>query len=104
MVLPNPTRDKMHSDQRYLIIRPMEGQHSLSSTGLVDNRVFQGGNTVYAMRDPLTDLWVIKFASGSPPGPLRQQFTTLPMLIEFARVYLAKRNLNLVEVIDKWDE
>lgn len=94
---------KIHSDERYLVIRPMEGKHTLSSKGLVDNRVFQEGNTMYAMLDPVTNLWVIKFAAGSPPGPLRQKFTSLPRLVEFVRVYMAKRNLELVEVVDKWD-
>ena len=86
------------SSDRILVLKPIEGENIKSSTGLVDNRLFKGGNRVHAVRDENSDLWFVRFDAGLPPEPLRQKFTSFSKLFNFAEQYFKKRNINIVEV------
>ncbi len=89
---------RVKSDDRILVLKPIEGQNVLSSTSLIDNRLFQGTNTVHAVKT-IEGLWKIKFAAGVPPLPLQQTFTKFDRLLTYARNYFKKRGVEIVEVI-----
>lgn len=95
-------RQKMRSDDRILVIRPMEGKQDVDSRGLIDPRIFKGeGKNLHGVMDPATCLWEIKYEHGALPLHLKgQQFTNFSKLLAFAREYFNKRNLEIVEVID----
>jgi hypothetical protein len=83
-----------------LVIKPIEGVSTKSTTGLVDNRLFTGKANVYAVRDTQMNIWGLKYSQGILPQPLRQKFTRFEDLKEFATGYFKRRNLQIVEVID----
>lgn len=93
---------KMHMEDRILVVKPIDGEKPLSSRGLLDSRLFQGTNTVHAIRENETGLWKVKFQQGVVPPPLKQHFTSLGTLLTFTRNYFANRNLEIVEVKDNY--
>lgn len=95
-----PIVDKARKTDRILKIRPIEGQKTLSSTGLVDPRIFTGDNNLHAIQDPRNTLWGLKLEAGGLAEPLKQKFKTFDSLLEFVKVYFRKRNLEITEVID----
>jgi len=97
-------QSKQHSDNRILVVRPIEGKQVLSTTGIVDSRLFKGGNTLHAIRDSMTSLWRLKYGDGILPNPLKQTFTGFSSLMNFTNDYLHRRGLEIVEVVDHYDE
>lgn len=97
-------KTKMHSDNRILVLKQIEGKKTLSTGGLVDQRLFKGGNSVHAIRNPFNSLWSIRYASGVLPDPLRQQFTSFNNLMKAASEYFGKRGLEIVDTIDHYEE
>ncbi|SRR6266550_4276661 len=95
----NTVEHKMHSPERELVIRPIEGQKTLNSVGVVDTRLWKGGNSIRALMSD-TGLWYFKQESGLLPDALKVQFTSITKLIKFAKDYFSKRNLEVVEVKD----
>jgi hypothetical protein len=95
-------KNNIRSDDRTIVIRPMEGKPNLSSTGLVDARSFaDGSNNLHAIKDPQFNLWYLKLENGALPPALKgQKFTKFDSLLEFTKKYFATRNLEVVEVID----
>lgn len=93
-------RSKTMSDDRLLVIKPIEGKKTLSSTGLVDPRVYEGKPTLHAIKDPLYDLWRLKSDTGAVVEPLRQKWTTLSALKKSVNDYFGKRGLQIVDIID----
>lgn len=70
------------------------------SGGLIDNRLFTGGNRLHAIMDPQTTFWRVQYDAGLPPSPLRQQFTSFSRLLSFVEDYYKKRNIKITKVID----
>lgn len=93
-------RSKTMSDDRLLVIRPIEGKKPLSSKGLVDPRVYEGKPTLHAVKDPLYDLWRLKSDTGAVVEPLRQRWTTFKRLEKDVNDYFNKRGLEISEIID----
>jgi hypothetical protein len=91
---------KMRSSDRQIVLRPIEGKSSLSSTKLIDNRLFTGDNTLHAKLDPQTMLWYMEYDKGGVPQPLKQRFTSFLKLMQSVREYFRSRNIEVVEVID----
>jgi hypothetical protein len=91
---------KERNTDRILILKPIEGKAPISSTGLVDTRLFSGENKLHAIQDPTNLLWSFKYESGGLPNPLQQRFTNFTTLLDFATKYFKKRNVEIVEVID----
>lgn len=96
-MLSNP---KLKSDDRLLVVKPMEGYKPLSSTGLVDPRLFSGENRLHAKKNAQGTLWEMKYDAGSVPELLKVKFTTFDQLYDYAKKYFNKRQLDIVEVID----
>lgn len=91
---------KMISYDRVLVTEVIDGKQKLSSTGLVDNRILTGENTLRVVMDPHSCLWSIRYSSGILPEPLRGQFTGFKKAIEHATQYFAKRNIRIKEIKD----
>lgn len=92
--------DKMKSDDRILILEPMEGRDPRDTRGLIDKRLFQGGNRLHAHKHPETGLWCFKYEIGGVPEALKQQFTSFNMLMKYATGYFETRNIKVTKVED----
>jgi len=93
----NTIEQKMNSPERELIIKPVDGKKTLDSAGVVDTRLWKGGNSIRAFMGD-TGLWYFKYDQGILPDALKVQFTSVNKLIAFAKDYFGKRNLEIVEV------
>jgi len=89
---------KMRSDDRILKLEVIDGKSALSTTGLVDSRLFTGNNTLHAIMNPMNCLWSFKYADGIVPAPLKNQFTSFEHLKRYADTYFNKRNIRITEV------
>lgn len=96
--------NRLHSDDRILVLKPIEGQLVKNTIGLTDTRLFKGGNTLHAIRDPLSNLWYLKYQSGIIPEALKQRFTKFSELVKFTEGYYNKRGLKIEEVVDQYAE
>lgn len=92
--------NKLKQDDRILVLRPMEGLKAKSSTGIVDNRLFNGENKLHAIMNPATCLWRMKYEDGVVPVPLQGEYTNFKSLKNVAERYFKSRNVELIEVID----
>lgn len=91
---------KMNSDDRIFVLKPMEGKPTLSSSGMVDNRLFTGENKLHAIYDYQRGTWTIKFDLGGPPEALKnQRFTHFSDLLAFVKKYYKSRNVDVVEAV-----
>lgn len=90
---------KMVSEDRILVLQAMDGGVK-ATTGLVDTRLFKGGNRLHAIIDPTNCMWSLKYEMGGLPDPLKTKFTSFKFLLEYCRAYFKKRNLDIVEVQD----
>lgn len=93
----------MRSNDRILVIRPVEGKHVISNYGLIDKRLFTGEVNIHAIRGPFDNFWRLKAEHGLLPEPLKAQWTTFKGLLDFTRHYYSKRNLEIKEVIDDYE-
>jgi len=91
-------RGKMKSDDRVLVLAPMEGKPSLSASGSVDKRLFKGENTLHALYDVNTGTWKMAYEMGGLPGGLEGKFTTFNELVDTARGYFKRRNVEIIEI------
>lgn len=90
--------EKMHSFDRVIVIKPMEGLKVLSAQGSVDARLFTGDNRLHAVYDVNSGLWYMKYDNGILPAALQGRFIMLQELLDFVRAYYQKRNVEIVEV------
>jgi hypothetical protein len=93
-------RDKLKSNERYVLLKQMEGQDPLNSKGMVDKRLFTGENKLLVTLDPQDSLWSIKFEKGLTPGNLTQRFTAFSKAVKHIKDYYAKRNIEIDKIID----
>lgn len=91
---------KLRTDDRVFKLSLIDNKAPLTSTGLVDRRLFTGENRLHACKDPQYGLWFMKYENGVVPEALKQQFTTFTMLHKVATDYFNKRNIRIDEVID----
>ncbi len=92
--------DNVRSSDRILVLSKKDpSKHTTSSIGLVDNRLFTGGNRLHAIQDT-NSLWYLKYDSGAIPPSLQQQFTSFTMLIRTLKLYFHKRNIEIKEIQD----
>lgn len=87
---------KNYDADRVITLTPRAGKDTLSSTGLVDPRLFNGTNVMYASMGP-SGLWSIRYKHGLPPEELRQQFTSFTNLMKHLKIYFGKRNIDVKE-------
>src|SRR5258705_4265787 len=96
----NKLRATMRSEDRILVLKPIEGLGPRDSIGNIDHRLFKGGNKLHAIQDPRTCMWYFKYEDGNLQEALKQKFTNFKTLLDFARAYYLKRNIEIVEVKD----
>lgn len=92
--------DKMKADDRVIHLQKIPGVDPSASSGLVDNRLFKGGNRLHAMRAPNSDLWILKYENGALPEPLKQKFTSFNAVLKFVTTYFQKRGLEVIRIED----
>lgn len=92
--------DKMRSDDRYLVLKPLDGLKPKDVTGRIDPRLFSGENKLMACMDTQTTLWQLKYEYGQMSPAFNQKFTSFKQLKQFADTYFKRRNMQIVEVKD----
>lgn len=96
----NLYKEKIRDTDRILVLEKIEGDVVKTNTGLIDNRLFKGGNKLHAAFDDQSLLWGFRYESGTLPEPLRGKFTSFKKLKDFADGYFSRRGLKIVQVID----
>lgn len=96
-------QQKIHSENRILVLRVKEGMKPVDVTGLLDKRLFTGEPNLHAIRGPFDNMWRLKYTHGVLPQPLRQQFTNFRQLVDHCKGYFSRRNIEIVEVIDDYE-
>ena len=76
----------------------IDGTQPKSVTGMVDPRLFAGGNKLHIKKDLETNFWSFAYDEGLPPRDLRCAFTSLPAAIRHAEQYYNTRNLRIKEI------
>jgi hypothetical protein len=93
----------MRASDRVLKLEVIDGKKPLSSTGIVDPRLFkdgEDGNKLHAVMDPETCLWAFKYEKGSIPPALKGTYTGFKALKKHADLYFESRNIRITEVKD----
>lgn len=93
-------RKKNRNSDVILVLKVLPGKKPISTIGLLDPRLFSGENKLHAIMDPQHSLWYFKYDAGILPEPLRQRFTSFTKIIDYAKSYFARRNIQIVEIID----
>lgn len=95
------TFSNVRSKDRILMLEKMEGKTPLSSSGLLDNRLFTGEQNLVLKMDPETCLWSFQYTNnGLLPEGLKGKFTGFKAGLKHAEGYFKRRNVNIVEVKD----
>lgn len=95
-------QSKMRSDDRVLVLQPIDGMKPKSSTGIVDPRLFTGDNKLHAVRDPSFSWWTLKYDSGGIPPALQQRYMSFDDLLTIVKDYFKHRNIQVVDVKDSY--
>lgn len=99
-IIEERRREKMHTEDRVLMLKVMEGKKPLTVHGVVDPRLFTGANKLHGVYDDRTGMWNLRYETGGLPGALQEKFTSFEQLEEFARAYYKTRNVEVAQVID----
>lgn len=86
---------KMLPDRRVFTLKPIEGLKPLTSSGMVDPRLFTGESQLFAVYDPQKGVWFLRSDGGSLPGGLQGQFTEYGKLVEYITSYYLARNVSV---------
>ena len=95
-----PNTDKMKSFHRELKLKVIDDKAPVSSTGLIDKRLFKGENSLWAILDPQYNMWTFNYDKGAVPQELQQRWTTFQGALRDAQVYFANRNVEIYEIVD----
>lgn len=101
MTLKDPETLKCYaSSLRCLVLKPKAKPGRVPDFGLLDTRVFEGGNNIYAYKDPVTKMWSLRYANGIIPPGLQGRYTSFDELLNSASVYFNKKNIEIIDVVD----
>jgi hypothetical protein len=81
-------------------LKKKEGEVGITSTGLIDNRLFTGTNNLHAIMDKQTCLWHLQYDSGILPLELKTQYTSYKKALAAVTDYFNRRNIEIVDVVD----
>lgn len=95
-----PNTTKMKSNDRVFVLEKVEGTQGKSTSGMIDNRLFDGGNKLHAKLDPHSMLWSVNMDKGLVPQVLKQQWTSFPKLKDYVTSYYANRGVRVKEIIE----
>jgi len=91
----------IRASTRTLVLKPIEGQKPLATSGLPDPRLFTGEQGVKIMMDPQTCLWQFQYTNkGILPESLKGVFTSFSAAFRHAENYFQKRNIQITAVKD----
>lgn len=91
----------MNAKDRAFILKEKPGQKARGTTGLVDPRLFKGGNKIHAYQDASTCLWYLKYEVGGLPEGLKDmRWTSYRLVEDHLRKYFDKRGL-LLEAVEE---
>lgn len=92
----------MRGNERAFILEQIDDKAPISSTGLIDKRLFSGENKIYAVRDETSfNLWYFRYEKGNLPGALEGiKFTKFVEAQKYLEKYFSTRNIKIKEVID----
>lgn len=91
----------LRSFDRILKLEVQDKKLAKSSTGVVDTRLFSGGQELHLTMDIQTNLWSFRYSNnGLLPQPLQGHFTSFTKGYEHAKNYFDKRNVRIAEVKD----
>lgn len=76
----------------------LEQSDTKKSLGLLDPRVFKGGNNLHVVMDRSNCLWNFKMEHGLVPALLRDRFTSYNAAIKHAEAYFANKSIKIKEV------
>jgi hypothetical protein len=95
-------KTKMRGNDRLFVIKQIDEKAPLSSTGLVDKRLFTGENRLHAIRDEASNwLWYFKYDTGAVPEFLKgRRYTKFNDAQKDAEKYFNGRNVKIEEVVD----
>lgn len=97
----NSPESNLRSFTRTLVLKPIEGQKPLATSGLPDPRLFSGEQGVKIMMDPQTCLWQFQYTNkGILPEALKGVFTSFNAAYRHAENYFQKRNVKVTAVRD----
>src|SRR5438445_10985282 len=81
-------------------LKPREGEGTKNTSGITDNRLFTGENKLHAVMDTQNTLWTLRYEKGVTPEPFKGQWTSFSKILNFVKDYYAKRNIDVVGIID----
>lgn len=93
---------KMRGNDRLFVLQQIDESAPISSTGLVDKRLFTGENRLHAIRNEAsTWLWYFKYDHGQVPEFLKdRKYTKFELAKEDAEKYFLSRNVRIEEIVD----
>lgn len=95
------TYTNVRSMDRVLSLEVVDGKKPLSSTGLIDTRLFNGAQQLHLKMDPQTCLWSFQYSNpGLLPEALKGHYTGFKAGIKFAEQYFKSRNIRIKEIKD----
>lgn len=93
-------KNKTRSSTRILVLQPIEGKEAKTSKGLVDNRLWKGGNELMAVMDETNCTWRLKYKAGAVPPQIQGVYTNFTKAYNAAVEYFKSRDIEIVEVKD----
>lgn len=91
----------VRSTDRILSLAVIDGEKAKAATGLVDTRLFTGGQKLHLKMDSQTSLWYFQYSNnGLLPEALQGRYTGFKAGIKFAEDYFRKRNIKITEIKD----
>lgn len=91
-------KTKMHQIDRVLRLKVKDGKKPITSTGLVDPRLFSGENTMHVIMNKWDCMWRFEYEHGMLPPVFNQRFTSFSKAKKFAEEYFNRRNIEISEV------
>ena len=88
--VPDELRQKMHTEDRILVLETTGVQKSLIDTT----------QELHAIRGPFDNLWRLKYKHGVIPPAFRQTWTSFPQLLRYTTGYFKNRNIKIKEIKD----
>lgn len=88
----------LRKTERILVLEKFDPKQK--DIGLIDPRVFNGGNELRAIMDLVTGLWSMRYTHGHVPPQLKNRFTSFKFLLQHAEAYFKTKNIKIVKVID----
>lgn len=92
--------NKLRANDRVFVLEEIPNYKPLKTTGMLDPKIFKGGNALHAVKSDEDQLWFLKYEKGYVPGELQQRFTKFSVLKDFVENYFLKRGFRIKEVIE----